>query len=84
MADTPSHGEHSARSAAAITPSDSVNLAVATRGLYVGVAGDVVVLMADDSAVVTLKNLAAGSVHPISVKRVNSTDTTATDIVGLF
>jgi hypothetical protein len=74
-----------ARSAVAITPDDNTDLARgATRGLYIGGGGDVTVIMADDSAAVTLAGLVAGVVHPLRVKRVKATGTTATGIVGLF
>jgi hypothetical protein len=70
--------------AVAITPHDSNDLADVTRGLYVGVSGDVRVILAGDTSAVTLTGLAAGMVHPLRVKRVLSTSTTATGIVGLY
>ena len=72
-----------AAGAAIITPSDSADLAEAPRGLYVGVTGDVQVDMADGDTVI-FKALAAGVVHPLMVRRVYSTNTTATDIVGVY
>lgn len=69
--------------ATAITPSDSADLTNPTRGLYVGASGDVSVILVGDSAAVTFTGLAAGIVHPLRVKRVRSTGTTATDIVGV-
>lgn len=71
-----------ASSATAIAPNDSTDIPV-TRGLYVGVGGDVAVLFADDSTAVTLKGLLAGVVYPLRVKRVRATGTTATNIVAL-
>ena len=68
--------------AVSITKSDSTVFA-ATRGLYVGVTGDLVVLFAGDTATVTLKNVAAGVTHPWSVTKVMAA-TTATDIVGIY
>lgn len=62
-----------------LTPSDSTDF-YPTRGLYVGVSGDVKVVMADSEEVVVWTALAAGMLHPISVTRVYSTDTTATNI----
>lgn len=55
-----------------------------TRGLYVGVTGDVVVQFADDAdnATVTLKGLVAGVWHPVQVQKVVRTGTTATDILA--
>lgn len=64
----------------AITPSDSADLAEMTLNLYVGTAGAAKLTMFDGS-VVTYANLAAGR-HPLRVKRVWATGTTATGIVG--
>jgi hypothetical protein len=73
-----------ARQAVAITPDDDTDLDDPTRGLYVGAAGDVAVILADDSAAVTFTALAAGIVHPLAVKRVRATGTTAEDIIGVY
>ena len=72
-----------ALSFAAVTPDDSTNLSQDTRGLYIGVAGNVVAVTTDDTAV-TFVGVAAGQILPISCKRVNATSTTATNIVALF
>lgn len=66
----------------AITPSDTVDLTIRTRGIYVGVSGNVAAVM-EDNVAVTFVGLAAGMVHPFRVRRINSTGTTATSIVGL-
>ena len=63
-----------------VTAADDGNLEP-TRGLYVGVSGDVKVDMLDGSTV-TLVGLSAGIIHPIQVVRVYSTGTTATDILA--
>ena len=73
-----------ARKAFEITPNDSADLAEKTRALYVGGAGDVVVILADDTVAVTFKAVPEGAVLPIQAKRVYATSTTATDIVGLY
>lgn len=67
-----------------VTPHDTTKLAKIGRCLYVGVAGDVTVLMAGGSTL-TLKNAVAGSLLPIRVQRVNATGTTggAGDYVAL-
>lgn len=71
--------------AVAVTPSDSTDLATPnSRGLYVGVTGDVVAIPFGGSSSVTFKALAAGVVHPIAVKRVLATNTTATNILALY
>ena len=67
----------------AITPHDSNNLSKPTRGLYVGVAGDVKVVSLDGNTV-TFKALAAGQIHWIRCTRVFATGTTATDVVGVY
>lgn len=72
-----------ATGAFAITPSDSTDFSTAVRGIYVGVGGDVVVVCKEGGAV-TFKNAVAGSVIPIRATRVNSTSTTATNLVGLY
>ena len=72
-----------ATGAVSITPDDDTLLASITRAVWVGGAGDMAVLMADDSAV-TFVGVQAGSLLPIRVKRVNNTDTTATGILGLY
>ena len=72
-----------AESYAAVTPSDSVDLAQPCRALYLGVAGDVKVLNLEGEAVVW-KNLAAGVIHPIRCSRVYATDTTADDVVAVY
>jgi len=79
-----------ANEAVAVTPSDTVALAVPSRALYVGGAGNVAVVMAGPGAslgegvAVTFTNVPAGAILPISVLRVNNTNTTATSIVSLY
>lgn len=66
-----------------VTPSDNDDLTSWVRGVYVGGAGDLKVTMRDDS-VVTFTAVPAGSVLPIYIKKIHSTGTTATNIVGLI
>ena len=68
--------------AVAVTPSDTVDL-TNSGFLYVGAAGDVKVDTSDGDTV-TFTALAAGIVHPIRVKRVYSTGTTATNITAVY
>ena len=75
----------------AVSANDTTDLPNgATRGLYVGTAGNVTVIFAADTTnsgagtAVALKNLAAGVAHPFRVRRVYSTGTTATDVVALY
>lgn len=69
--------------AAAITKHDTNVLTYATRALYIGGDGNVKVttLGGED---VTFVGLVAGTVLPIRVTKVFSTDTTATNIVGIW
>lgn len=80
--------DQSITGAAAVTASDTVNITLPsginrTKGIYVGVSGNVSALLPDGNTVL-FKSLAAGVVHFISVKRINSTSTTATDILALY
>lgn len=70
--------------AASVTPSNTTDLNSATRGIYVGASGDLAVIFAADAdaSTVTLVGLAAGVWHPMQVRRVLSTGTTATSIVA--
>jgi hypothetical protein len=70
--------------ARSITPTDGVALAQETRGIYVGVTGDLTVILTGDTVAVTFKAVPAGSLLPIAVKQVNATGTTASSLVGLY
>ena len=69
-------------SADAVTPSDTVNLRDLCRAIYVGVSGNVAVVFPDDT-VVTFTAVPVGILE-VQAKRINSTNTTATDMVALF
>lgn len=69
--------------AGAVTPSDSTNLTLTARALYIGGAGNVTVLTASNT-VVTFSNLQTGTILPIRARRVNATGTTATNIVAIY
>jgi hypothetical protein len=72
-----------ASGARAVTTSDSTMLPNGTcRGLYIGVTGDVTVLTADGDTA-TFKAVPVGPLH-IQCQRVNSTATTATNILALY
>lgn len=66
----------------AVTPHDSTDFTTWTRALYVGGAGNVAAVTFDGTAV-TFVAVPAGSILPLQCRRVNSTNTTATSIVGL-
>ena len=69
----------------AITPNDSTDLAVPTRGIMVTGAGAVAVVGVEDpvGSPVTLPGLNPGTVYPFCVRRVMSTNTVATGIIGI-
>lgn len=52
--------------------------------LYIGGAGNVALRCASRSKIVIFKGLVAGQFVPVQTLRVNSSDTTATDIVALW
>lgn len=68
--------------AAAVTPNDATDLSEVTLALYIGTAGTLKVTMFDGS-VVSYAAIAAGR-HPMRVKRVWSTGTSATGIVAEY
>lgn len=78
----------SASKASTVSPSDTADLprpsgVAATKYLYVGVSGNVVIITPSGDTVI-LKGLVAGMFHPIQATRIKSTNTTATDILALY
>lgn len=71
----------SAKSAVLITPSDTLTFPL-TRGLWVGVGGNINCVFSDGN-VVLLSNVPAG-VLPVQVIGVYNTSTTATTMVALY
>lgn len=74
----------SARDAFAITPSDSTDLVDIPKAIYVGVAGNLVCTLVDDTSSVTFVGVQAGSILPIRPKRVFATNTTAASLLALY
>jgi hypothetical protein len=68
--------------AGVITPSDTVDLARRTQGIWVGGAG-IVVAVLESGQTVNL-TCVAGSLVPLKVRRVNAASTTATLLVALY
>lgn len=67
-----------------ISKSDTVNFTNGVcRAIYVGGAGNIAVVTENDVAV-TLVGCLAGTIIPVQAKRVNSTNTTATNMVAMF
>lgn len=71
-------------SAFAITKSDTTVISPPTNYVYVGGAGDLAVLMANDTVAVTLSAVPAGTLLSIRVQKVMSTNTTATLVIGMY
>jgi hypothetical protein len=71
-----------AEHAEAVTPSDSTDLLIVSRALWIGGAGNISVVMSS-GVTVTFSGILAGSMLPIRVSRVRSTSTTATNIVAI-
>jgi hypothetical protein len=70
--------------ARAISKSDTVDFTNGScRALYIGGAGNVVVV-APDGTTATYMAVPAGTVLPVQAKRINSTNTTATDMLALY
>jgi hypothetical protein len=84
-----------AHNAVAVTPSDTTHFP-STRAIYVGVTGNISVIMTDidlsatadataaQAADVIFLNVSAGTVLPIQVNRILSTGTTSTNILALY
>jgi len=70
--------------ARAITPSDATEIAPNYRAIYVGVGGDINILLANDTTPVLLKDVQTGTVLDMIVLKVYDTSTTATNLVGLY
>ena len=73
----------SATRSASVSPNDGADLSNVTRAIWVGGAGNLAVMLLEDSAAVTFVGVAAGTLLPLRVKRVMSTNTTATSIVAI-
>ena len=78
-------GSSPAVDAVAITPNDSTDLTRPPKAIYVGTGGNVALIPRGQGAsVVTFANVQDGTILPVSTRRVNATDTTALNIVGLY
>jgi len=71
-----------AHGAASVTPSDSAEIPI-TRSLFIGTNGNIKVTMADGQEI-TFINLTAGTIFPIQVVKVWSTETTVTTVIALY
>jgi hypothetical protein len=69
---------------AAITPSDSSSLPVASKAIYVGATGNVKLLAVDDTVPVTFTGVPVGTVLHVRAQQVYATGTTATSLIALI
>lgn len=70
-----------------VTPSDSVDLANVTKGLYVGTGGNISIeMVAEGNSTKTtiFTGVLGGTILPVQITRVNSTSTTASNMVALY
>lgn len=66
-----------------IVPSDTAELPRATKALYVGTGGTVVLRSLNGAEDVTFTNVPSGGILDVRIRAVRSTGTTAADMVGL-
>jgi hypothetical protein len=74
----------SARKGVVVTPADATDLTNGVcRAIYIGVTGDLVVVMPYEDDTVTFTNVPVG-IFPIQCRQIYSTGTTASGIVALY
>lgn len=76
-----------ARHAEAVAPSDTSDLPHVASSLYIGAAGDVALILANDlndNKSVTFKAVPAGTVLNVQARRVMNTGASATEIVAMW
>ena len=83
FADYPTSLTAPARDAAAVVPSDLLDLSDLPRAIYIGQGGSVSVRMAGGQTV-QFSNAQAGSFLPIRAKGINATGTTASNLVAMW
>jgi hypothetical protein len=71
-----------AKTCTAITKSDSTTYSPSLDAIYVGGGGDVAIVDLAGNTV-TFVNVQSGTVLPVNAYKVMSTNTTATDMIGL-
>lgn len=71
--------------ASAVTPADATALTLGPcRAIYIGGAGNLSVILDNDTVAVTFVGCYAGMVLPVMVQSIQSTNTTATSILALY
>lgn len=76
--------DNPASRAAVVAPHDTNPLPNATRGLYVGGAGDITCRLMNDTADVVFKAVPVGSLLPFRITFVRNTGTAATFLVAVY
>ncbi|WP_425105493.1 spike base protein, RCAP_Rcc01079 family [Ancylobacter sp.] len=66
----------------AVTPSDTVDLATVSRGIFVGTGGNISLICGGTTGL--FKNVPSGTTLPVCASRVRATGTTAADIIALL
>lgn len=72
------------RRGVAVVPSDSANLSDVTRAVYVGGTGTITYVSEGGDTVALLGNIPVGTVLHICASRINSTGTSASNLVALW
>jgi hypothetical protein len=72
------------RNAFGIAPSDTLELPLVTRAIYVGGAGDLTLRLAGDTAAQIIKAVPVGAMLPLRVRQIYATGTVASQLVGLY
>lgn len=67
-----------------ITANNSANLAYTTRAIYIGNGGNIQLETVGNNTTVILKNVVAGTILPLRVRKVYANNTTANSIVGMY
>lgn len=67
----------------AIIPSDTVELPIVTKAIYVGETGNIAVLTLANSDFVTFANVQAGTILDIRARQIRAAGTSAASLVGL-
>lgn len=65
-----------------IIPMDGANLPRATKAIFVGTGGDIVLRAVRDETEIVFRNVPGGTILPVRVAAVSATGTSASDIVG--
>jgi hypothetical protein len=67
-----------------ITPSDTNELPIVTRAIYVGGTGDITLRLAGDIGSQLIKSVPSGTMLPLRARQVYATGTGATQLIGLY